>query len=163
MIPRSMAQRKQYGIILIAISIFMFFVVTAFTLHIIRLNQYLHKDCDLPADICPFNTSMPSESIIGYIIDAGLGIFGVYLFLTGAKPLPVEKKKEFDTKSLSPDEKKIFELVSSSGVIFQSELVEKSGLGKVRVTRILDRLEAKCIVERKRRGMTNVVMMRNRE
>ncbi|MBI2173395.1 MAG: MarR family transcriptional regulator [Candidatus Aenigmarchaeota archaeon] len=157
---KNMTQRKQYGIILVAISVFLFFVITAFTLHIVQLNQYLHQDCDLPANICPFNTSMPAESIIGYVIDVSLGIFGIYLFLTGAKPEP---KRQPETRSLEPDEKKLLEMVSSQGAIFQSELVEKSGMNKVKVTRILDRLEAKGFVERKRRGMTNVVMLRNKE
>ena len=153
---KSMTQRKQYGIILISISIFMFFVITAFTLHIIQLNSYLHEDCNLPANICPFTNSMPAESLIGYMIDAALGIFGVYLFFSGAK---LEGKKEIDIKKLEPDEKKLLEMVSSQGAIFQSEVVEKRGLNKVKVTRILDKLESRGIVERKRRGMTNVVIL----
>ena len=132
---KSMTQRKQYGIILISISIFMFFVITAFTLHIIQLNSYLHEDCNLPANICPFTNSMPAESLIGYMIDAALGIFGVYLFFSGAK---LEGKKEIDIKKLEPDEKKLLEMISSQGAIFQSELVEKSG-GDV--------VEFACVIE----------------
>lgn len=157
---KNITQRKQYGIILIAISVFLFFVITAFTLHIVQLNQYLHQDCNLPENICPFTNSMPAESVIGYVIDVVLGIFGIYLFITGAKPEP---KKQPETRNLEPDERKVLEMVSSQGAIFQSELVEKSGMNKVKITRILDRLEAKGIVERKRRGMTNVVMLKNKE
>ena len=151
-----MTIRKQYGIVLIAISIFLFFVITAFTLHIVQLNQYLHEDCNLPENICPFNTSMPSESIIGYVIDVALGIFGLYMFFTGPR---AESVKQVSTKGLEPDDKKLLDLVSAQGAIFQSELVEKSGLNKVKVTRILDKLEARGLVERKRRGMTNVVIL----
>ena len=44
--------------------------------------------------------------------------------------------------------------------IFQADLIEKTGFGKAKMTRILDRLEGKGFVERKRRGMTNVVVIR---
>jgi uncharacterized membrane protein len=39
--------------------------------------------------------------------------------------------------------------------------MEKLGVGKVGITRLLDKLEAKQLIERKRRGMNNVVVLRN--
>jgi len=42
----------------------------------------------------------------------------------------------------------------------ESDLVEKSGLSKVRITRILDKLEARGVLERRRRGMTNAVVLK---
>jgi len=68
-----------------------------------------------------------------------------------------EIKKEFD---LAPEEKTVFELVQATGTIFQSELVEKTQFSKVKITRILDRLEGKGLVERRRRGMTNVIILK---
>lgn len=63
--------------------------------------------------------------------------------------------------SLKGDEKRIYqELVDGGGAVFQSELAEKTGLSKVKVTRILDGLEARKLAERKRRGMTNVVVLK---
>ena len=47
----------------------------------------------------------------------------------------------------------------SNGTIFQSDLVEKSDFSKVKVSRILDKLEGRQLIERKRRGMTNVVVL----
>ena len=40
-----------------------------------------------------------------------------------------------------------------------ADLIEKTGFGKAKMTRIIDRLEGKGFVERKRRGMTNVVVL----
>ena len=58
-------------------------------------------------------------------------------------------------------EKQIFEkIIESEGTIFQSDLVDKTGFTKVKVTRILDKLEGKKLIERKRRGMTNVVILK---
>jgi uncharacterized membrane protein len=59
------------------------------------------------------------------------------------------------------DEKVIVRIViDDGGTIFQSQLVEKSGFSKSKVSLILDKLEARRILERKRRGMTNVVVLK---
>ena len=65
-------------------------------------------------------------------------------------------------ESLSnPDERAIVKLIiDDGGTVFQSQLVEKSGYSKSKVSLILDRLEAKRILERKRRGMTNAVVLK---
>jgi len=47
-------------------------------------------------------------------------------------------------------------------VLFQSEIVERSGLPKSTVSLTLDKLEAKGIVERRRSGMSNVVILKAR-
>jgi len=39
--------------------------------------------------------------------------------------------------------------------------MERLQVGKVGVTRLLDKLEAKQIVERKRRGMNNIVVLKD--
>ena len=39
--------------------------------------------------------------------------------------------------------------------------MEKLGTGKVGITRLLDKLESKQIIERKRRGMNNVVVLKD--
>ena len=44
--------------------------------------------------------------------------------------------------------------------MFQADLIDKSGLGKVKISRILDRLEGKGLIERKRRGMNNIVVFK---
>ena len=60
-----------------------------------------------------------------------------------------------------PDEKVIVRIViDDGGTIFQSQLVEKSGFSKSKVSLILDKLEARKILERKRHGMTNVVVLK---
>jgi GTP-sensing pleiotropic transcriptional regulator CodY len=97
-----------------------------------------------------------------------LGSSLVYLLL-------VDKNKDLRTKislvkekwdkllgELSdPDEKIIVRIIiDDGGTIFQSQLVEKSGFSKSKVSLNLDKLEARRILERKRRGMTNVVVLK---
>lgn len=48
-------------------------------------------------------------------------------------------------------------LVDEGGSLFQSDLVEESGFSKSKVSLILDRLEARGMLERRRSGMTNLV------
>ena len=45
--------------------------------------------------------------------------------------------------------------------MFQSALMEKIDIGKVKMTRLLDKLEAKQFIERKRRGMNNIVVLKD--
>jgi len=100
----------------------------------------------------------------------GAGIVFVLLFLglylvlkKDDTVLDVEKKKHWSSRinSLQGDEKRIFQLLmDSDGTLFQSEIVEKSELSKVKVTRILDKLESKNLLDRRRRGLTNIVVLK---
>ncbi len=51
-------------------------------------------------------------------------------------------------------------IFAGGGVMFQSDLVEQSGFAKAKVSRILDKMEARGIVEKRRRGMTNAVVLK---
>lgn len=79
----------------------------------------------------------------------------------GQKKLAKESYKKI-IDALGADERKVFvELINSQGSIYQSDLIGKTGFTKVKVTRILDRLEGKGLVERKRRGMTNIIILKH--
>ena len=72
--------------------------------------------------------------------------------------------KKFSKKSLESldDEEKIIMnlLLENKGNMFQSDIIQKTNLNKVKVTRILDSLESQGLIERKRRGMTNIVVLK---
>jgi uncharacterized membrane protein len=71
------------------------------------------------------------------------------------------KKKPINLDGLDAKEKQVIKLIQEeNGAIFQASLMEKLGIGKVGITRLLDKLEAKQLIERKRRGMNNVVVLR---
>lgn len=73
-----------------------------------------------------------------------------------------EKKKKLNTEGLEGNEKKVIEILQEeNGAIFQGSLMERMGIGKVGITRLLDKLEAKQLIERKRRGMNNIVVLKN--
>jgi uncharacterized membrane protein len=99
-----------------------------------------------------------------------LGISGAYLLLPGSAEKPDEKpaletrKERWEkiSKTLKDDERKIYKVIlDSDGLVNQSELAEKTGLSKSNVSRSLDLLESKGLVERKRRGMGNIVLLKS--
>jgi uncharacterized membrane protein len=97
-------------------------------------------------------------------VSIGLVLFivvgGLYLFFSREKKEIKKENKEI-LKKLNEDEKFVLEKIKEAeGSIFQSTLVEQTEFNKVKITRILDRLEGLKIIERKRRGMTNVVILK---
>jgi len=63
-------------------------------------------------------------------------------------------------KMLNGDERRtVIMLQNAKGEMLQNRLVEKLGLSKVKVTRILARLEKKGLVVRTRQGLTNKVKL----
>ena len=82
------------------------------------------------------------------------------LFLKKEKQDALQFQK-VDLSKLDEEEIKIYELLKKSeGSVYQSDLVRETGISKVRITRILDRMETKRILERKRRGMANLVVLK---
>jgi len=159
-------QKRIIGVIFILFAVIVAVFTAWITTDLKRLNQYLHQSCTLPAEVCPFNTLVPHESIVGFLITAAMAGVGIYLILIDKKEAKMKvvnsKKTEDIVKGLVGDEKIAYDaIVASDGTIFQSELVEKSGLDKVKVSRILDRLEGKGLIERKRRGMSNVIVLKH--
>ncbi len=74
-----------------------------------------------------------------------------------------ERKKGWEgmLKTLRTDEQKICRaIMESDGIISQSELTGKTDLPKANVSRALDMLESRGLVERRRRGMGNVVLLK---
>jgi uncharacterized membrane protein len=72
-----------------------------------------------------------------------------------------DKKKKIVLEGLDELEKKVIKMLQEeNGAVFQRTLMEKLEIGKVGVTRLLDKLESKQLIERKRRGMNNIIVLR---
>ncbi|MEM2138007.1 MAG: MarR family transcriptional regulator [Candidatus Anstonellaceae archaeon] len=69
--------------------------------------------------------------------------------------------RKVDLSSLDSDEKKVIAIVQEQGgSTFQSEIIKQTNYSKVKISRVLDKLEQKGLIERKRRGMTNLVVIK---
>jgi len=160
-------ENKNVGWLLLGISaliILLIFLFYNITMSVVR-NSCLIQHGDVQS--CEMYDS------VNYQTYFALGIAGVLvlvsLFLVFSKPnekIVVKKIKEHkiekkvDLSSFRPEEKQAYNLVKENGAIFQADLIEKTGFSKARMTRIIDKLEGSSLVERKRRGMTNVVVLK---
>lgn len=70
---------------------------------------------------------------------------------------------EVALRLLSGDERRLYwKIVQAGGAILQKNLVGAGVFSGPKVSRILDRLEAKGLIERERRGMTNRIRLSER-
>lgn len=96
------------------------------------------------------------------------GLSAMYLLLhdrpRGSVELPYKRKVaryEDIIPTLKEDEQKVFKAVlESDGIIPQSELSKITGVSKSNVSRALDLLESRGYVERRRRGMGNIIFLK---
>jgi len=81
---------------------------------------------------------------------------------SAADALLEERRQRWEeiSKTLKNDEQVLYKAIIEDGIINQSELVEKTGLPKSNVSRALYTLESRGLIERRRRGMGNVVMLK---
>ena len=109
------------------------------------------------------------DVIIIVVVSIILGVSGMYLLFFDSVEKPAgelvlgERKKRWKeiAKTLKEDEQKIYRaIIEADGIIEQSELSEKTGISKAGVSRALDLLESKGLVERRRRGMRNTILLK---
>ena len=109
------------------------------------------------------------DAIIIVVASIVLGVSGTYLLIFDSAEKPVgelileERRKRWKeiAKTLKEDERKVYQaVIEAGGIIEQSELPERTGMSKASVSRALDLLESKGLVERRRRGMGNVVLLK---
>ncbi len=156
---------KQAGWTLIILSLLLILLVAKIKIdHDARdafLCQAYHQIPDADMTQCPVHQSNTSwYFLLGFVILAALGILGIILLLF-SKRMETSGQKKADISKLDEEEQRIYtRLQEKEGSMYQSDLVKETGFTKVHVTRILDKLEGKGIIERKRRGMTNIVVLK---
>jgi len=151
-------KNKIVGYMIIGISLIIGFITYSFNK---ALSEIVNTNCSHGSD-CVMWESINFQTNTSLILMIAVILVGAYLvFFTEDKKKPRNKIKYSELrKKLSEDENLVLsKIVESDGTIFQSELVEKTDFNKVKITRILDSLEGKGVITRKRRGMTNVVIL----
>ena len=144
---------KYLGAGIMVLSVFLALIVY-------NISSELLASIDM-GDHCSSVTTCPhvatiSLSYVGYLFSASLFSMGAFIYKKS--PQSAIRRKP---GNLDPEEKKIYEILAESdGMLFQGDIIEKSGFSKVKVTRLLDRMEAKKVLERRRRGMSNAVVLK---
>jgi uncharacterized membrane protein len=156
-------ENKNVGLLIIGIAIVMAIIVFMFNS---VLKENLGLTCSHGAS-CEMYSNLNTQTWISFSIIAIVFIIGLVLVFSKPKERIVvktikEKKKKLNLSGLDAKEKEVVEILQKdNGTMFQATLMEKLGVGKVGITRLLDKLEAKQIIERKRRGMNNIVVLRS--
>jgi len=159
-------KNKNVGYLIIGIAIVIGIIVLIFN---IGLKNIVGQTCT-HGPTCSMYDTISVQTWISLAIAGLVLIIGLFLIfskeetkiITKTKKIEIEKQREpIDYSKLDKEEKVLVKIIEEAdGTIFQSDLVEKSGFDKVKVSRILDRLEGRQLIERKRRGMTNVVVLK---
>lgn len=150
------------GYIIIGIAVLIGFIIYFFNR---ALKDIVNTSCT-HGQTCPMWASISLQTNISLTILALIIAIGLYFIFFGKekeiiiKPKGISHKKA--SKALPEDEKIVFEKIrESDGSIIQADLVKKTNFSKVKITRLLDKLEGKGLIERRRRGMTNIVILKH--
>ena len=161
-------KNKNVGMLIIGLAVVIGIIVFLFNN---ALTTIVNTSCT-HGPTCPMYGTIKTQTYVGLALIVIIFIIGLVLLfskeetkiVTKTKTIKEQvevKRKPVDYSKLDKEEKVLIKTIEDAqGTIFQSDLVEKSGFDKVKVTRILDRLEGKQMIERKRRGMTNVVILK---
>lgn len=156
-------KNKNVGFLILMISIVIGVIVLIFNS---ALKNIIGNTCSHGSS-CTMYQTLAIETWISISIAGLVFLIGLFFIFTKESERIVvkkikEKKKKLDLNGLDKDEKKVIDLLIKEGnAMFQSTLMEKIEIGKVKATRLLDKLEAKQLIERKRRGMNNIVVLKS--
>jgi len=147
---------RQVGYLVIAFCIALLLIIITYDM---TLAQIVNTNCSHGME-CPMYASLRLQRIISFTLLSVLVMIGLFfIFRKNIKNIINEKKT--NKIPLDDEEKQIINLLKSNdNSLYQSELVKQLDKSKVQVTRLLDRLEAKKLIDRKRRGMTNIIILK---
>jgi uncharacterized membrane protein len=156
-------ENKKVGLIVIGIAILMAVIILIFNF---TLKDMTSQSCSMGTS-CSMYKAITIQTAVSFSIVAIIFIIGIVIFLSKPKERVIvkfktEKKKKLNLQGLEQNEKNAITLLQKeNGAMFQKDLMEKLNIGKVGITRLLDKLEAKQLIERKRRGMNNIVVLKD--
>jgi uncharacterized membrane protein len=156
-------ENKHVGFLIVGISFVIGIIIFIF-------NKGLK---DIVADTCTHGTTcsmydtIAIQTWLSLAVAAIILVIGLVLIFNKPKDRIVikkvkDKKRKIDLAGLDALEKKVITMLQNeNGAIFQKTLMERLEIGKVGITRLLDKLESKQLVERKRRGMNNIIVLKS--
>jgi len=156
-------KNKNVGFLIIDISIIIGIIILIFN-H--GMTSIVNQSCSHGSE-CTMYGTIKSQTYLSFAIAGMIFAIGLFFILSKENEKIIykkikEKTKKIDIEKMDDDEKPVINLLQQeNGAMFQSSLMEKLEIGKVKATRLLDKLEAKQLIERKRRGMNNIVVLKD--
>jgi uncharacterized membrane protein len=158
---------KPAGILIVGIALLIGYIILSFNETLAAITSSI---CTHGPD-CPMWDTIDLQTNISTGIMVFVAALGVYLTFTGkeGKAIAFEAPEEAAARNyakimstLNPDERTLFEkIIEAQGAVFQSDLVDESHFKKAKVSRVLDKLEGRNLIERRRRGMSNIIILRH--
>lgn len=158
-------ENKHFGLIMLGISAIIIVIIFIFQN---ALRSIVKVSCGAEhGSTCPMYTTITQQTYLAIAIVGIIVIIAfVLIFSKQEEKIIIKKikekkeKKKIDLSGFRPDEKETFQLIQKNGTIFQGNLIEETGFTKAKMTRVLDKLEGHELIERKRRGLTNVIVLK---
>lgn len=157
-------ENKHVGFLLLGIATLLIVIIFLFQG---ALTEIVNTSCSMEVTACPMNKTITQQTYLALAIVGVLITISFILIFTKPKEKIIikkikEKKAKLNLENLDKDERIVVDLLlKENGTMFQASLMEKLEIGKVGMTRLLDKLEAKQLIERKRRGMNNIVVLKD--
>jgi len=162
-------KNKNVGFLIIGMAIILLLIIFIFNN---GMTNIVNESCS-HGPSCSMYGTIKTQTYFSLVLAGLIFIIGIFLvfskenerlIIKKIKPYGEIKPKKFNEsslKDLKSEEKDIMNMIlENNGSMFQSDIVDKSGFSKVKITRILDKLEGKGFIERRRRGMTNVIILK---
>ncbi|MBI2545538.1 MAG: MarR family transcriptional regulator, partial [Candidatus Aenigmarchaeota archaeon] len=147
------------GLVTVAVSLISLLILVSVS---VQYGEVTHSLCGAP--YCSSISHIPPQSYFGSGILLAMTGVGIYLALNKNvtnQPIPKSQINK-SIKTLQGEEKQVFDyIVKNEGSSFQGDLINKTGFSKVKVSRVLDKLETKGLIERRRHGMSNFIVLKS--
>ena len=149
---------KTIGYSLMGLSVILLIILTVVKLDIDKeatiICQKFHET-PLTSENCPVHQNNSIWFKISWMLTAsfalsflifGVGVYLAFFYKTSLQELKKEFK-EIDLSKLSDEEKSVYNIIKNkNGSAYQTDLIKETGFSKVKVTRILDKMESMDIL-----------------
>ena len=147
-------------------AVFLLFAVAIYS-YKTTLSQIAEEACSSQEPCSHERIVWAQDTVIAVLLIAMAAMAAGYFMLarknTGEGGLAEKQsgRRKVDISMLEPDERKVVAILQAGGgPVFQGEIKNKLGYSKVKVSRILDRMEHRGFVEKRKRGMANLVVLK---
>ena len=148
-------KERKVGYLVLGFCLAFLLIVISYDL---TLSQIVNTSCSHGTE-CAMYASLRLQRWISFVLLGVIFLIGLY-FILNKKIRNVVRERKRDI-SLDDEERQIVSLLKSNdNSLYQSDLIKETGKSKVQMTRVLDRLEAKKVIDRRRRGMTNIIILK---
>lgn len=155
-------RNRNVGFLIVGLAFIIGIIIWIFN---VSMKSLLGDSCSMGPS-CSMYAGLATQTYLTLAVAGIILVIGLFLIFSKENERIVVKKeklkkRKINLEGLSREEREVIKLLQQeNNAVFQASLMEKLNIGKVKATRLLDKLEAKQLIERKRRGMNNIIVLR---